>query len=56
MIEYLAERDINKMYKRCKYEDKISFNNFYEWVTADINRDMYSLDQDFIVKEKEWLD
>jgi hypothetical protein len=46
MLSRLYEKDWREMYKRSE-RDKISFNHYFEWVTNDINKCIYSYD-DFI--------
>jgi hypothetical protein len=46
MLNRLYEKDWREMYKRSE-RDKISFNHYFEWVTNDINKCIYSYD-DFI--------
>lgn len=53
MIDSLIQKDIYEMYKRAKLE-KILFNHFYEWISHDIRKSMFSQDNDFIGKELEW--
>jgi hypothetical protein len=53
MIDSLIQKDIHEMYKRVKV-DKIMFNNFHEWISHDIKRSMFCMDNDFITRELEW--
>ena len=46
MVSKLYEKDWREMFKRAE-KDKVTFNNYFEWVSNDINKCIYSFD-DFL--------
>ena len=52
MVDKLYEKDWREMFKRAE-RDKVTFNNYFEWITNDINKCLYSFD-DFIDLDREY--
>ena len=51
MLQRLYEKDWREMFRRAE-RDHIAFNHYFEWVTNDINKCVYSYD-DFIDMDRE---
>ena len=51
MVSRLYEKDWREMFKRAE-NDQIGFNNYFEWVSNDINKCLYSQD-DFIEMDRD---
>jgi hypothetical protein len=54
MVTRLYEKDWREMFKRTE-RDKVPFNHYFEWVTNDINKCIYSYD-DFIEMDSKHRD